>query len=288
MTAVVFVGAALRLWQLPTLPPGLWYDEAFNAMDVVWKLDNRVFPMYFVGNTGREPLFAYLGALSFGILGATPYTLRLVSAVVGILSIPILYRWVVSCFSGEPDRHWLGLTAAAVLSVSYWHVMMSRMGWRTILIPLFVVVTAHLFCRAWRSQSMVDFGLAGAALGVSQYTYTSARFMPLVFVILAVCWFFLRARQPSRSPGKSRSGSIDRQATPRPIVLGLLVMATVSAMVFLPLGSFFINNPSSFLARSGQVSVFKDLASGNLSLGKHILKAAVSYTHLTLPTILLV
>ena len=33
---LTLLAAWLRLWHLDTIPPGLWFDEAYNAMDAVW------------------------------------------------------------------------------------------------------------------------------------------------------------------------------------------------------------------------------------------------------------
>jgi len=40
LLAVILVTAWSRFWRLPKLPPGLWWDEAYNAMDAIWMLDN--------------------------------------------------------------------------------------------------------------------------------------------------------------------------------------------------------------------------------------------------------
>ena len=54
-------------------------------------LSGKGLPLYFAANNGREPLFIYLQTLAVAILGASPYALRLVSALIGILTVPAVY-----------------------------------------------------------------------------------------------------------------------------------------------------------------------------------------------------
>ena len=55
LMGVILVAAALRLWKLDVLPPGLWYDEAVNGVDTRMVLSGKGFPLYFAANNGREP-----------------------------------------------------------------------------------------------------------------------------------------------------------------------------------------------------------------------------------------
>ena len=44
LIGLILVGFCLRLWQLPQTPPGLWYDEAYYAMDAAWLLRGSAYP----------------------------------------------------------------------------------------------------------------------------------------------------------------------------------------------------------------------------------------------------
>ena len=143
--SAVLLASALRLWQLPLLPPGFWRDEAYNAMDARWMWQHMAPQVFLVGNTGREPLLPYLGASLMSVLGAQPYTFRLMGAFLGILTVPLLFRWLTTLFAAQADRHWLALLATAGLSVSLWHVIISRSGYRAVLVPLFYIAVSYLF-----------------------------------------------------------------------------------------------------------------------------------------------
>ncbi len=93
---ILLLAAVLRLWQLNTLPPGLYHDEAYNGLDALSLLQGKQFPqfyegwelyaqdahadnpahetrwpLFFEGNYGREPLHIYLMALSIRLFGST-------------------------------------------------------------------------------------------------------------------------------------------------------------------------------------------------------------------------
>src|SRR5512146_3046374 len=89
--AILLLAAFLRLYRLDELPPGLHYDEAFNATEAQKVLAGVERPLYFTGDLTEEPLAIYTTSLVFGLVGASPWSLRLVSALAGILTVAALY-----------------------------------------------------------------------------------------------------------------------------------------------------------------------------------------------------
>ncbi|MFZ4848723.1 MAG: hypothetical protein ACOYL7_06290 [Caldilinea sp.] len=140
LLAITLAAFLLRTWDLDRLPPGLFFDETFNAVDARQVLAG-VTPIFFTGNNGREPLFIYLQAAALSGLGASAYVLRLVAAAAGVLTIPVtaLLAWRLLNWPGSSQpagQRQIALLAAASLSVLYWHVSLSRLGFRVILLPL--------------------------------------------------------------------------------------------------------------------------------------------------------
>jgi hypothetical protein len=256
LLGVIGLATALRLWQLDVLPPGLFFDEAYNGFDARQILQGGPFPLFFAGNNGREPLFIYLQAVSVAVLGATPYALRVVAALTGIITIPVVYFCAVTLLTPRPATPqqrrlagWLGLVAAAGLTVSYWHLSLSRLGFRVnLLIPISALTIAFLW-RAWTGQRRRNYAWAGIWLGLGMYTYIAARLLP--FVILAfflIEWLVSLRRQRFKRDGQ--------RAPWRPRLAGLLVLAGVAVVVALPLAWTFLANPALLSARTGQVSIW--------------------------------
>ena len=83
---VLSVAVLLRLYSLDTIPRGLLWDEAHNGLDALRILDGER-PIFLTGNFGREALCVYLQAISVAVMGQTDLSLRIASALVGILTI---------------------------------------------------------------------------------------------------------------------------------------------------------------------------------------------------------
>jgi 4-amino-4-deoxy-L-arabinose transferase-like glycosyltransferase len=266
---VLLTVTATRLHRLSVLPPGLWYDEAYYALDAAWVADTRAAQVFFPGNNGREPLMPYLGAVSMSVLGQTPYALRLVSVLAAVLTVAMTYRWLVTMFADEPDRHWLGLIAAGGLALSFWYLVMSRTGHRAALLPACLVLTNWLFWRAFRcarlhgvGRSWPRWAVAGVALGVCQYSYLTARLVPLVFLIFGVVATVGANRAEYSRPVR------------RPVLWsGLAVMGLSAALVFAPLALYFLAHPESFFGRSGDVFVVHQIARGAVTWPQQLLDA---------------
>jgi hypothetical protein len=250
---LILLAFFLRVWQLPHIPPGLWYDEAYYSMDAAWLLDGGPWQLFFAGNNGREPIFIYLQALFIWIWGAQPFTSRLIGPLAGTLTVPLVYvlarrlarnivRPRVTCNLQPITRNlqsaWLPYVATAGLAISFWHIGLSRSGFRGILLPLVAAFVFYAFWRGWQEKSLKFTVLAGLALGLSQYTYLAARVLPLVFALFALVWTALNWRDTARL---------------KTLWLGLMLMALIAMVVFAPLGWIFYRDPTLFSARTGDV-----------------------------------
>ena len=172
---------ALRLAQFPAIPPGFRFDESHNAVDACWLVESGSWAVYLPGNQGRGALYHHLAGRAMALFGVNLFVFRGVSMVVGWLTVWLMYLWVVTMFAPAPERHLLGLVASAGLAFSFWHIAMSRTGFRAILVPFFFALIAWLFWRGWQKNSWLVMVGAGIALGLSQYTYHPVLLFPLCF-----------------------------------------------------------------------------------------------------------
>ena len=111
VAGITLLGAFLRFWQLDVIPPGLHFDEAFHALQAREILATGRVPVFLEGNFGVPPMFAALVSLSYGVFGQTPLALRAVSALVGTLTIPLLYLLVREVLGSRPLAPAVGLPA---------------------------------------------------------------------------------------------------------------------------------------------------------------------------------
>jgi 4-amino-4-deoxy-L-arabinose transferase-like glycosyltransferase len=257
---LIIVAAALRFWQLDILPPGLFFDEAYNGLDANRVLTGASRPIFFAGNNGREPLFIYLQALSVALFGPTPLALRMTSAVVGIATVPVMYfaaRAILPVDDNSSVRPsidarlapWLALIAAAGVAVSYWHVSLSRVGFRTILLVPVSALAIAFFWRAWTQRRWRDYLWSGVWFGVAFYTYTAARALPFV-----VLFFLLIELIVNLASGKFNDATVRMLWKQR--LKGLLLMGSVAGLIVLPLLWVIFQDPMLFSVRTGDVSIF--------------------------------
>ena len=256
MVLTLLVAAALRLPDLTAVPPGVHYDEAaygLNAGDIGLRGDRPVFIPSF---TGREPLFLYLAGGMARALGNTLFALRLTAAFVGLLTVAATY-WLGREMLA--DRR-IALLAAALLAVSFWHVLFSRLGFRVISQPLLMALAVAALFRGLRGGRWPWLWAAGLLIGLTAYTYLAARLFPVLLAFALLPLFV--------SPG--RGGFETRPYGGRAVRLRQLVfVALVAFLTALPLLAYFYFNPDAFWVRIGQVAPGAD----SLSLTESLLRA---------------
>jgi hypothetical protein len=202
--------------------------------------------------------------------GVNPFAVRFLSVVIGILTIPLTYRWVSTMFSAAPTRYYLALLASAGLAFSFWHIALSRSGFRASLLLLLYVLMAYFFWRGWQRQSAGSFAVAGVVLGLAQYTYWSAALLPFQFGLFALLWTFWQLRhQPVVQA--YRAYSIRR------VWLWIGVMAASALIIFIPLGILFIRTPL-VLQYVSQSSIIDKIANDDqLSWPRHLINSMRIY-----------
>ena len=235
LLAITALAGVLRFYALDRLPGGLYHDEAYNGLDALAMLRGAR-PIFFEANTGREPFFIYLVTLSVWLLGRSPLAIRIVSALLGTLTVPAAYAMARELLG----RREATLTAL-VTALTFWHLNLSRIGLRAVSLPLWIALSLWLFARALHKRRPTDYALAGACLGISIYTYIAARFLPIAFLLLCVYWLVRRRPLYAR---------------------GLLLFFTTALLVAAPLLIYFAAHLSTFLQRSGQVSIFNPAING--------------------------
>jgi len=233
MVAVLLVATALRVCAFGEIPPGLYHDEAQHGIDAVSILESGNIPLYFTANNGREPLFIYLDTLAVGILGRSPFALRIPSFFIGVLTVAATAAIGRVLFSRR-----VGLLASAILAITLWHVHLSRTAYRAILLPLFIALVFWLVTQALQTSKLKYWIPAGLLYGLSFYTYAAARFTAVALICLGVYAASLRQRRRGRLPWR-----------------GTILAFTAALVAVAPLAIYTLLNPQTVLGRPGQVSI---------------------------------
>lgn len=219
-----------RLTQIQQVPPEMVSDHAEKLLDV-WDVLKGQTSVFFPRNTGREAMQMYLTALIILIFGSgyTFLSLKIGTILAGLLTLPFIYLLGV-----EIGNRRVGLLAMLLAGIAYWPNVISRVGLRFPLNPLFVAPTLFFLVRGIKNSQRNDFILAGLALGIGLHGYTPIRILPLV-VVAAVALYIVHAQ----------SKGMRQQALFWLFVLGLIALA-----VFLPLLRYAFDNPDMFSYRS--------------------------------------
>lgn len=253
LAALTGIAIFFRFFQLNTLPPGFQFDEAFNAIDAQLVLaGNR--PLFLPANAGREVLYTYWQALLIRFFGFDVYTLRLASAILGVIAVPVTYLLVRRLLRHQSRT--VATATALVLAISLWHIHFSRYGIRVITMP---IIFSAAFGLAWlgafaatrRTRILAYIG-SGFFTGLSVWTHPTGRLAPFVLIgfTLWLLWQY---------PARRRWG----WDTP---LGGLITSGIIAFLVFLPLGIEFYRHPEFFFGHASEVSVFAERVSGDSPL----------------------
>ena len=240
LLTILLVALVLRVYELDSIPPGLHYDEAANAILAADIAEGRSRPLFIEAYTGKEVLFFYLAGIVMRLLGTSVFSLRLASALIGTLTVLITYQLAREMFApqGNEASRWLALFSAALLATSYWHVTLSRYGFRAISQPLLQALTLWCLWRGWRRRSNIWLALGGLFFGATGYTYLASRIFPVIMLLVFLCLLIL-----DRNNLKRRLSQIT-------------VFVSPAVVVFAPLGFYFLTHPQAFSVRISQVSLF--------------------------------
>ena len=103
------------------------------------------------------------------VLGIAPLALRFGAAILGLATVVATVWAVYELFHDEPNASWIALIADAFLAVSFWHLILSRYGYRAITQPLLQALTMAALWRGLRSGA--PRGVLGSCLQICKITH---------------------------------------------------------------------------------------------------------------------
>jgi hypothetical protein len=226
LTCVLVLVTFLRAYRIAEIPADPFSDQAEKILDI-FDISQGKYSIFFERNTGREAFQMYWSLLVMK-LTATGFTflgLKIGTVLLGLATLPFIY--LLGLELGNPM---VGILALFLFGISYWMNVISRIGLRFPLYPLFTAVTLLYLTRGLRTLSRNDFLLCGIFLGLGLHGYSPFRVVPLV-VALGFALFILH----------HRSSEIRKAALQG---FGLVVMA--SLIIFLPLLRYWTEEPANF------------------------------------------
>lgn len=202
LAGITAVGIVFRLHDLASTPPEMTSDHIEKLLDAL-RVSEGYYGVFFPNNGGREGFQMYLVALIADVFGVgfNFTALKIATAIEGAITIPVMW-WMVRAIAGRetPGARrlgtWVGLAAAALVAISAWHVMLSRLGLRIVLTPLTTALALGFLAQAMRHNRMRDYLALGVVLGAGTYFYQANRMLPLVAVAGIALAMIGQARRP--------------------------------------------------------------------------------------------
>ena len=237
--AIFLLALFLRMYKLNVSPPGLYADETsigYNAYSILktgkdehgvaWPVFFRAFGEY------KNPVFIYSLVPLISLKGLSPETVRLGAAIWGGLAILLLILTVIEA----TGNFGLACLSGLVLTIMPWHIHFSRIGFEAITFPTLLLL-ALLFWFKWLKKKKIGWGIGfGLILGLSFYSYTTARlWIPLILIILLIV--FRKKLAPRRQE--------------------IIVLDTFGLML-IPVLFWLRQFPGSLMARMNQISIWND------------------------------
>lgn len=234
---IMVLASILRLVSLDQYPSGLNADEAsigYNAYSLIQTGKDEFghpWPTSFQSFNDYKPgLYFYLVLPFVKILGLNEWAVRLPSALLGTLTVYLVYWLTKFLFNNKT----IGLFSGLLLAVNPWHLHFSRGGWESNASLTFTVIGVCLLILGLNNRTKLTLGLL--AMLASMYTYHSARLVtPLFMVGIGIYW--LKSEKLSK------------------LIKSLIIPAGIAILFSLPL---IINIFSGGASRFSGVGLFAD------------------------------
>ncbi|MCL4390441.1 MAG: glycosyltransferase family 39 protein [Patescibacteria group bacterium] len=189
LLTIVFLAALLRLWQLGVNPPSLDWDEAslgWNAYSIL-KTGSDEFgkpiPVSLRSFNDYKPaMYAYAAIPSIAVFGLNEFSVRLPSAIAGILTVLVTFFLVKEL----TDNDLLSYCVAGLLAVSPWSIQFSRVAFEANLALFFFVLGAYFLIKFLHRPNIL-FSIAYCLSFVASiYSYHSPRVVVPVLLVAIV------------------------------------------------------------------------------------------------------
>lgn len=195
IVSLIFIfGLILRFSFLSSVPNGLYPDETalgYNAFSILHSGKDEYgasYPLYFRSfDDYKLPVYVYSTAIAMNFFGENAFSVRVMSALFGVLAIISLYFLIVLLSKNKI----LAASIAFFLAVNPWHSFFSRAGYEVNVATSFITIGMLFFVWAIQRKNSIPLFLISITMFLlSVYTYNVTRLIaPLILVSLVIFYF---------------------------------------------------------------------------------------------------
>lgn len=255
LIAILAVATFLRYWRLGEAPPGFNSDEAVGAMGAITSLREGLKYSY-EGQGGGGALGFYFATVAFYLFGPSIETIRGLAAWAAVVGLFANYWAIRELFRpvGLNQARWLAGLTTLGMSVSVWHLSVSRIAFAGIGVPFLMLPSVYFLWRGLNNSSPPPareeatpgsllrrywpFVVSGLFLGSLLYIYLSGAFAPILYAAFFVAqWGVVRlARRFDWQPVPPLAYMTGR-------FWSLFVTAATAGLVLLPMIYVLLTRP---------------------------------------------
>lgn len=220
------LGIGLRLFNFGQIPVGTYWDETAILIDATsiattgrdmhgnhWL--QALYPSY---GDYKLPVYIWLASIAVKVVGTNELAVRLPSMIVGLATILL-----AAALAGELAKYWpkqlrqtFQLAAASVVSLSFWAIMFSRIGFEGHLGQLWLGLSFLSLLKT--KTKFLWWPIAGIFGALALFTYYSTRFIwPALWLLFIIPVIISIVTDPSKR---------------RQLFLGQIVPAFLSLLIF--------------------------------------------------------
>lgn len=200
LAALLFFSFVVRVYNISNIPAGFTPDEASYGYDAYSILKTgrdqwgRAFPIVLESHGDfKMPVYSYLALPSVFLFGLNVFSTRIINALLSTVAVYISYLLVLEILpQSERKKREISLLAAFLLSVSAWHIPLSRGAFEANLTTFFMPLALLLFFRSFKNHKLLYY--SSFIFGINLFTYHSSRATTLVLVLLVVGFFFKKLK----------------------------------------------------------------------------------------------
>ena len=167
-----FVIAALlvRTIALDRVPQSFGGDEAELGIQARAVLYGELRDPFTTGWAGHPTVWSFVQAASLGVFGDDVFGVRMIAALLGAATVPLLYVFARRSYGRE-----LALVAATLLTTYQLHVHYSRIGVNSVGDAFWLLLGLVLLLEGLRRASPLLMASAGVSAGLAQHFYLGSR-----------------------------------------------------------------------------------------------------------------
>ncbi len=182
---LLIIGIIVRVASFSFIPCGLNQDEAFAGYEAYsianYGIDSSGYhnPCYFVSwGSGMNVLESYLAIPFIKIFGLSAFTFRLPQLICSCISLIVFYLLLKEVFNNK-----IALLGLFILSISPWHIMLSRWGLESNLAPSFLLFGLYFFIKGTKNNKL--WLISATMYGLALYAYS------ITWVVVPLTIFFM-------------------------------------------------------------------------------------------------